>query len=273
MVIISIIKVIPKDLRIHFLDVGQGDSTFIETPKNKTILIDGGGSMSKNFDVGKSTLLPYILDRGYTKIDYVIISHFDQDHVGGILTILEELTVEKVIIAKQNEESENYKKFLEIVNQNKIKVIEVEAGDKIKIEEDIYFDIIWPLQNQITQNVLNNNAIVAKLNYKKISMLFTGDIEEIAEKEILKKYENTKILNSTILKIAHHGSKTSTTDNFLSLVNPQIALIGVGENNLFNHPAVQTIQKLKDKNVKIFRTDEKGEITLYINTNGKINIV
>ena len=87
------------------------------------------------------------------------------------LTILEELTVEKVIIAKQNEESENYKKFLEIVNQNKIKVIEVEAGDKIKIEEDIYFDIIWPLQNQITQNVLNNNAIVAKLNYKKIGVI------------------------------------------------------------------------------------------------------
>ena len=101
-----------KDLQIHFVDVGQGDCTFIETPRGKTILIDGG----------ESTILPYILDRGYTKIDIVMISHFDSDHVGGILEILEKLKIGQVIISKQGEKSENYIKFLKIINQKNIQV-------------------------------------------------------------------------------------------------------------------------------------------------------
>ncbi len=121
--IIIIFKLIPIDLNIYFVDVGQGDCTFIVTPFKKTILIDGGGNRSSEFDVGKKTVLPYILDRGYTKIDYMIISHFDQDHVGGLLTVMEELKVKKVIICKQLENSENYQKFLKIVRDKKIKVI------------------------------------------------------------------------------------------------------------------------------------------------------
>ena len=102
----------PKDLEIHFLDVGQGDACFIITPNHKTILIDGGGSTSSSFDVGKDTLIPYLLDRGYTKLDYVFISHFDQDHVGGILSLLEELKLGQIFVSKQEEESENYEEFL-----------------------------------------------------------------------------------------------------------------------------------------------------------------
>ena len=132
--LILVVNLIPKNLKIHFIDVGQGDSTLIVTPQNKTILIDGGGSSSE-FDVGKNTLVPYILDRGFTQIDIIIISHFDQDHVGGIMTVLQELKVKKVYISKQVEKSENYEKFLDIVSNKKIKVYEVVSGNKINIEK------------------------------------------------------------------------------------------------------------------------------------------
>ena len=103
-----------QKLKIHFLDVGQGDSCFIITPNHKTILIDGGGSTSNSFDVGKDTIIPYLLDRGYTKINYVFISHFDQDHVGGILPVLEELHIGQIFISPQAEKSENYETFSEL---------------------------------------------------------------------------------------------------------------------------------------------------------------
>lgn len=254
------------------MDVGQGDCTFIVTPKNKTILIDGGGSTGSDFDVGESTLLPYILDRGYKKIDLMFISHFDQDHIGGLFTILKELKVNRVCISKQEENSQNYKKFLEIVEEKDIPVSTVKIGDKIKIEKSLYFDILWPKEEQIEENKINNNAIVMKLNYNNFSCLFTGDIEKVAEDKIVNLYKDKSVLESDILKVAHHGSKTSTTEEFLKLVNPKICLVGVGENNLFGHPSSEVIERLEKSNVKIYRTDMNGEINIIINKRGKYKI-
>ena len=273
-VLLFILNVIPKNLKIYFIDIGQGDGTLIITPNNKKILIDGGGSESSEFDVGKSTLLPYLLARKVKKLDYVIISHFDQDHCGALLYIIQELKVEKVIIGRQYEISENYNKFKEIVKEKNIKVQVVETGDKIKIEKNIVLDILWPSSNSmISENAINNNSLVCKLNYKKFSILFTGDIEKVAEDKIVSKYmSNKNCLNSTVLKVAHHGSKTSSTIDFLNAVNSKYALIGVGENNKFGHPADSTIKNLQEKNIKIYRTDKMGEIS--IKTNGiklKIN--
>jgi len=230
-IIFSLIVLIPKNLKIYFVDVSQGDCTFIVTPKNNTILIDGGGSLQSNFDVGKSVLIPYLLDRGYTKIDYIFISHFDQDHVGGILTVLEELKVGNIIIGEQGENSRNYEEFLRIIKEKKIKVEVVKSGDIIKIENGIQFDILWPNEELIRENILNNNSVVMKMKYNNFSMLFTGDIEEIAEKKIVNKYLDTNILESTILKVAHHGSKSSSIEEILNLVKPKITVIGVGKNN------------------------------------------
>ena len=112
---------IPQDLKIYFIDVSQGDSTLIITPNKKTLLIDGGGS--ENFNMGEKTLLPYMLDRKVTKLDYVLITHFDTDHVAGLFTILEELKVDKVIICKQEEDSQNYQRFKSIVKEKKLEVI------------------------------------------------------------------------------------------------------------------------------------------------------
>lgn len=136
------------------------------------------------------------------------------------------------------------------------------------MENDVSIDILWPRDKQIEENKINNNAIVMKLRYNKFSMLFTGDIEEIAEKEIVSIYENTDILRSAILKIAHHGSKTSTTEEFLKLVDPRIALIGVGKNNLFGHPSDEIIKRLEEINVKVYRTDLNGEIEIIVNNKG-----
>ena len=224
--------------------------------------------MGSDFDVGESTLLPYILDRGYKKIDFIFISHFDQDHIGGIFTILEKLKVKRIFVSKQEENSENYQKFLKKVKEKNIPVTIVKKDDVINLENDVSIDILWPRDKQIEENKINNNAIVMKLRYNKFSMLFTGDIEEITEKEIVSIYENTDILRSAILKIAHHGSKTSTTEEFLKLVDPRIALIGVGKNNLFGHPSDEIIKRLEEINVKVYRTDLNGEIEIIVNNKG-----
>ena len=257
---------------IYFIDVGQGDSTLIRTAKNKTILIDGGGSENSSFDVGEKTLLPYLLDRKITVLDYVVISHFDTDHCGGILYLMEHIKVKNIIISKQGKESSNYNKFKNIVLDKGIYVIFVKKGDKIKIDNETYMDVLFPSNNLISDNILNNNSIVTKICYNNFSILFTGDVEEIAENEICSQYNTTNTLKANILKVAHHGSKTSSTAEFIKMVKPQIALIGVGEKNKFGHPNDGVIQRLKNMNTKIYRTDKMGEIVIQINNMGEVKI-
>lgn len=260
--VILILSFFPKNLKLYFIDVGQGDSTLIITPSNQKILIDGGGS--ENYEVGKNTLVPYLLDRKINRIDYILISHFDQDHVGGIIELLEEVKVEKIIISKQIKITEQYIKLIKIAKYKNIKIIQVKKGDKLNIEPNLIIDILFPNTNQITDNAINNNSIVAKITYKNLKILFTGDIEEIAEKELIKLYKNNE-LRADILKVAHHGSKTSSTQEFLNLVKPKIALIGVGKNNNFGHPNKDVLERLKYIGTKVYRTDECGEIMISIN--------
>lgn len=269
MIFISFLPILKISLddkfEIHFIDVGQGDSTLIITKTNKKILIDGGGSEKGDFDVGEKTLLPYLLDKGITKIDYLLFTHFDSDHCDGLFTILENLKVKNVIISKQGEKSNNFDKFLKVIDEDKTKILIVEDGDTIDIDKYSKIRIISPSNKLINSNVLNNNSVVAKFCYTdRLSILLTGDIEEIAEKQILERYKNTDILMSTILKVAHHGSKTSSTEEFLEAVQPKIALIGVGEKNTFGHPNQITIDKLMKQKTKIYRTDLNGEITIRI---------
>ena len=191
--------------------------------------------------------MPYILDRGYTKIDMIVVSHFDTDHMNALCQIMKNLKVKNIIIGKQFEDSENLQEFLKIAKEKNVKVNVVEAGDKISIEKNLYFHVLWPnSSNIITEKILNNNALVCKLYYKNFSMLFTGDIEEVAEKELIKKYTDTNVLNSTVLKVAHHGSKTSSIKEFMDLIKPKIAVIGVGKNNLYGHPSSEVIERLSD---------------------------
>jgi len=224
--------------------------------------------------VGKNTLLPYLLNHGLKTIDFVILSHMDIDHCGSAMYIMQKLKVKNVIITKQYEKSENYEEFIKIVKKRNIKVSIVEAGQIINIEKGIYFNVLWPTsKNIINENVLNNNSLVCKLVYKNFSMLFTGDIEEISEKAIIDEYKsNLEILKADILKVAHHGSKTSSTIEFLEAVQPKIALIGVGEDNKFGHPSNITLNRLKEIRCMGYRTDKNGEIIVKINKNGRIRV-
>ena len=255
--------------QINFVDVGQGDCTYIKTFSGKNIIIDGGEGNTEKYDYGENVLLPYLLDRGVKKIDYLIISHADSDHIGGLFAIIENIKIDKILIGIQPQISEKYVELLEISKDKNIKLVELKAGDRLNLEKEIYLDVLWPKENNfIEQNALNNNSMVFKISYKKFSILFTGDIEEISEKEMLKSYENNKnFLNATILKVAHHGSKTSTCLEFLKSVNPKIVLIGVGKNNNFGHPSKSVINRLKDNNVQIYRTDYNGEINIIFSKN------
>lgn len=202
-IIVFLVRIFPINnsfLKIYFIDVGQGDSTLIVTRTNKTILIDGGGSETGNYDVGENVLVPYLLDRKITTIDYMIFSHFDSDHALGLIKTIEELNVKNIILSKQLVESDTYAQVLELAKQKKIKLIYVIAGNVLKIGE-MKIKILHPQKELIAENAMNNNSIVFKLEYKSFSMLFTGDIEKEAEDLILSKKLN---LNADILKVAHH---------------------------------------------------------------------
>ena len=268
--IVSLISItsikIPKELKINFIDVGQGDSCLITTPQNKKVIVDSGGSES--YDVGKNVLLPYLLDKRITKIDYIMISHFDTDHCKGFEYVLENIKVKNVIISKQSETSENFKQIMKIIRKKRINLIIVQKGSKIKIDNFTTVDILSPQSENIADN-MNDNSIVAKFEAYNFSILFTGDASEKIEKELIKEKINLK---SDILKVSHHGSKTGTREEFMKSVKPKIALIGVGENNKFGHPTKDVIKRLTENKVKIYRTDTDGEIRIKIKKNKNIKI-
>ena len=268
--IVSLISItsikIPKELKINFIDVGQGDSCLITTPQNKKVIVDSGGSES--YDVGKNVLLPYLLDKRITKIDYIMISHFDTDHCKGFEYVLENIKVKNVIISKQSETSENFKQIMKIIRKKRINLIIVQKETKIKIDNFTTVDILSPQSENIADN-MNDNSIVAKFEAYNFSILFTGDASEKIEKELIKEKINLK---SDILKVSHHGSKTGTSEEFLKSVKPKIALIGVGENNKFGHPTKDVIKRLTENKIKIYRTDTDGEIRIKIKKSKNIKI-
>lgn len=259
-------KIIPNNLKINFIDVGQGDSTLIITPTNKKILIDSGGAETENFDGGKNTLLPYLLDRKIIYLDYVCISHFDADHCKNFIYVLNNIKVKNIIISKQYESTETFEEIIRIAKKKNINILIVEAENIMQIEKNLRLRILWP--GELCNNI-NKNSIVMKLEYNNFSCLFTGDISKEIERKLIKKYGEE--LKADILKVAHHGSNTSSDEAFIKVVRPQISLIGVGKNNKFNHPNDDTIKVLERFNSRIYRTDLMGEINIEVDLNGKMH--
>ena len=256
-----------NNMYINFIDVSQGDACLIRQ-KTKVILIDGGGTnnQNNNYNVGKSILMPYLLARKIKTIDYMIFSHFDNDHCQGLIYVLENLKVKNVLIGEQYEEYQNYQKLKEVATRKAIKIYTLKKGDSLKLTKNLKMEVLWPKKEEmISENSINNNSLVLKITFGNFSILFTGDIEKIAEEKILKEYEGKqKLLQSTILKVAHHGSKTSSIKEFIQKVNPKCALIGVGKDNKFGHPSNITLETLKELNTKIYRTDQCGEISIKV---------
>lgn len=225
--------------------LGSGDCCVIKSPMGKNVIIDGGNN--RDYDYGENVVVPYLLDRKMTKVDFLMVSHFDSDHCGGLFAVLENLKVDTIVIGKQGEAYDNYTEFLALAKTKNVKVVSVQAGDTVKIDQYTDFQILWPdAKNMISDNGINNNSMMGKLVYGDFSMLFTGDIEEIAEKKILEKYKNSNILDCNILKVAHHGSKSSSIQEMLEKIVPQVAVIGVGGDNKYGHPNQDVIARLKN---------------------------
>jgi len=237
-----------NDLRIFFIDVGQGDSALIISPTNRKVLIDGGGTRDTiGFDVGTQILLPYLLNRGVRVIDYVIISHFHSDHTNGLVAVFENISVRNVVISRQSSYTREYEVIMEVLERNNIPILIVEAGNRIILDNYTYIDILHPGERLIPDNMrgINNNSIVCRLVFGEFSMIFTGDIEDLGEIELVRRYGSTGMLESTILKVAHHGSGTSTTQEFVDSSRPQIAVVGVGRNNQFRSPGTRSNKAIR----------------------------
>ena len=245
-------------LEIYMLDVGQGDSVVLITPDNKVIVVDSGeGGDKANLDYGKSVVYPFLLAHKKHKIDYLIISHMDLDHVGGSYYLLENIKVNHIITCIQTVESSNFSKLIEIANSKNIEISYLKRGDSCILDDFTNINVLWPdVNNIIYDNTINNMSLVFKLNCNNKSILFTGDIEELAENAILSSYNNNvNILKSDIIKVPHHGSKSSSIYDFINMVNPKIALIGVGEENKFGHPNAEVLRRYEKIGSIIYRTD------------------
>jgi competence protein ComEC len=273
-----------KELVVTFLDVGQGDCILVETPEGRKFLIDGGGvdqaediRRSGNQDleigglgyraykdaVGAKVVVPFLRRKGINQLDLVILTHPHADHVGGLNEVLEEIKVDQVLDSGQIYESQAYKRFRALIEANKIKYSVGRVGQVIHFAENIVGYILNPFDPLLGDP--NSDSVVMRLVYGDVSFLFTGDMERSEEERILR--SSVFGLQSSVLKVGHHGSSTSTSDEFLKAVNPRIAVISVGKHNRYHHPHPSTLQKLREAGVMIYRTDEDG--TVVIRTDGK----
>lgn len=251
---------------VTVLDVGQGDSIFIRLPLNKgTYLIDTGGVLSfpteewekrtDPFEVGKDIVIPFLKSKGITKLDKLILTHGDMDHIGGAKAILKTMNVKEVVLPKMKEQSTLEEEIIMMCEQKKIPVRYVRKGDKWTTS-DYTFTVLSPSEGDFLER--NDQSIVLHTRLGGKSWLFTGDIESEGETKLLARYSQ---LNVDILKVGHHGSNTSTTEMFLRQLQPTIALISAGVDNRFGHPHKDVLKRLETNNVRVYRTDEDGAIS------------
>ena len=235
-------------LKIHFIDVGQGDSTFIELPDGETVLIDAG-------DTGKGEkVTDYIYSLGYDSIDHVIATHPHNDHIGGMSVIIDSFTVGNFYMTADRNDTETFTAMLDLLEKNKVEIRNTMAGDIIAVEKDLLLEAVAP--KTMTEDDLNNNSIVLKLTYKNNKFLFTGDAEKTEEDSIWTD------IKCDVLKVGHHGSRSSSSPNFLKKVNPGYAVISCGLNNDYGHPDTEVTDRLYVRNIKVFRTDMQGTIII-----------
>jgi competence protein ComEC len=243
-------------LTVAFLDVGQGDAVFIETPDGKQILIDGGPNNSVLRQLTK--VMPFY-DRS---IDMIILTHPDKDHLEGLVSVLENYEIDFVLESGVNSDSNEYTEFEKIVSEKNIKKVLARQGMNIplcKNEKNCqnYFEILFPV-GDVSEFETNTASVVLKLVYGKNSFLFTGDSPQAIEKYLAESFG--KELDIDVLKLGHHGSKTSTSDIFLGFTNPEYVVASVGKNNSYGHPHKEILDLLKQFEIDLLRTDNIGTI-------------
>ncbi len=244
-----------KNLEVDYLDVGQGDAELIKTPAGQNILIDGGPDSSVIRRLGEN------LAWWDKKIDLMILTHPHDDHVTGSIDVLKRYQVKQILYTGAVNNAPNYLSWLEQVRNKKIKMVIIDRPQTINLAENCQLQIIYPLTSFLdrTMNNLNNSSIVMRLVYGQSSFLFLGDMEKEVEQELL---ANKTGVGAEVLKVAHHGSDSSSNQDFLAAVKPEIAVIEVGKENDFGHPSLRVIKRLERVGAKIIRTDRDGTVKL-----------
>lgn len=237
-------------LTVSFLDVGQGDSTFIRFPNGKTALIDAG-------DAGAAqTITQHIQNSSAQKIDYLIATHPHADHIGGMQQVVEQFEIGEIYMPRVSHNSKTYERLLLAIQNKGLTIHTACAGVAIEIEPNITLSFVAPCSKSYEDK--NNYSAVVRLLYDNTSFLFTGDAEALSEQEMI---SSGAPLTANVLKVGHHGSKTSTDTIFLQTVQPQYAVISAGAENSYGHPHQVTLKKLAKIGATIFRTDVNGTIT------------
>lgn len=234
---------INEELEVYFLDVGQADSILIRN-KNKNMLIDAGNNNDGDY------LVSYFKSIGIEKFDYVVGTHAHEDHIGGMDNIIDNFEIGKFYMPDKITTTKTFRDVLDALERKQIKFNVPEIGDVLNFG-DVNIGVIYVSSD----NELNDTSIVLKLVYKDISMLFMGDASTKVEEKIL-----LQDLKSDVLKVGHHGSIYSTSEDFIKGVEPKISIIEVGKNNNYGHPRYEVIERLKNIGSKVYRTDEDGTI-------------
>lgn len=244
--------VINNSFKVHYIDVDQGDAILIQV-NNKNLLIDSSTSSAKD------KFLNYLDKLKIKKLDYIIATHPHEDHIGNMYKVIEKYDIGELYAPKVTSSTATFKKMMNSLNSKNKKVNVIKKGtNTINLGDNVKFEIFSPIKTNYGDN-LNNYSPIIKITYKSTSFLFTGDAEVNVENEVL---DSNVDLKSDVLKVGHHGSSSSTSDDFLNAVNPKFAIISCGKDNKYGHPHKETLSKLNANNITVYRTDNNGTIIL-----------
>jgi competence protein ComEC len=236
-------------MRVHFLDVGQGDCELIQLPSGKNLLIDA----STREQAG--TVIAYLHSLGINRLDIVIATHPHEDHIGGLDNVINTFEIGQVIMPKKAANTQTYKDLITAIAAKGLKITVAKAGLKLDLGQGVDAELVAPISTSYDE--VNNYSAVVRLVYGKNSFLFTGDAQTESEKQML---SSGYTLSADVLKVGHHGSYTSTSAAFLAKVKPTYAVISCGKGNDYGHPHQETLKKLANAGIKLYRTDINGTI-------------
>ncbi len=242
-------------LTVAFLDIGQGDSILIRSPNGKIMLIDGGRSTN----LAQSVIIPKLNEWGAPQVDVLMPSHPDQDHIAGLVGVLENFPVKAAALTGQVHATQIYERLLGDIRDKNVQAIKVRTGTDIPFDSTVKLEVLGPDDEAVQSDDTNNASIVLKLTYGSTSFLFTGDAE-LPENQVI--LDHGSDVRSTVLKLGHHGSRSSTNEDWLKHVQPQLGIISAGKDNSYGHPHPEVIAALKKLNIPYVRTDEHGTITV-----------
>ena len=255
---------VERSLRVTFISVGQGESTLVEFPNGRNMLVDGGGMHGEDFDVGERVIAPLLWQRGVSRIDYIILSHPQSDHFGGLGFIVRNFSVGRFLWNGDEEYPPEFQGLMGLISDRGIKTSVIDSSMPPIAIDGARIEFLNPPSGS-SRLKGNNRSVVFRLSYGGVSFLFTGDIEAEAEKALVASGRNLK---ATVLKVPHHGSSTSSTTTFLEKVQPDVAVISAGYMNGFGFPHNTVLKRLYGLGIKVFRTDRDGAITIKTDGNG-----